>query len=233
MCPEVEFIISSSRIYYILVLPVDSQQAVCAYRNTTVNVLLTSFDHVDSKELLMAEAAERNMSVYLGMPGMPQQDGAQWNVDVALLPSFYEFTRRVLIDYVVRFQNYSSFKGVYQSQELSLGADSPDDLYPGTHPARSMQCRSRSLDSIRFDAMRFDGLQCIKSLHNSSRRTSRVVYWFYRHTSMSICHRSTTQSLTTKPTSRCDSPLLLSLSLSLSLTLSIVLNSDWHERDQQ
>jgi len=153
MCPEVEFIISSSRIYYILVLPVDSQQAVCAYRNTTVNVLLTSFDHVDSKELLMAEAAERNMSVYLGMPGMPQQDGAQWNVDVALLPSFYEFTRRVLIDYVVRFQNYSSFKGVYQSQELSLGADSPDDLYPGTHPARSMQCRSPSLDSIRCDSM--------------------------------------------------------------------------------
>lgn len=162
MCPEVEFIISSSRIYYILVLPVDSQQAVCAYRNTTVNVLLTSFDHVDSKELLMAEAAERNMSVYLGMPGMPQQDGAQWNVDVALLPSFYEFTRRVLIDYVVRFQNYSSFKGVYQSQELSLGADSPDDMYPGTHPARSMQCRSPSLDAIRWIAVYQELAQLVK-----------------------------------------------------------------------
>ncbi|XP_069126855.1 uncharacterized protein [Argopecten irradians] len=96
-CPSFERKLVRERIYFRLVLPIAirPQSKPCDFANgSSVVVLFTSYDGVDSNELLVHEAAYRNMSVYLGIPYMSTTTGTNNQYNVAYF------------DWIARLMNY-------------------------------------------------------------------------------------------------------------------------------
>lgn len=106
-----------------------------------VVVLFTSFAGSDAHEILLESAIARNMSVYFGMPQIPRT----WefgDIDRELLPSYFEWVRRILGDHKSRYSNktiavnwavaeapskpirttlYKALKGYYISDDVNIG----------------------------------------------------------------------------------------------------------------
>ncbi|XP_033741864.1 uncharacterized protein LOC117328443 [Pecten maximus] len=80
-------------LYFVLSQPCDFPPG------SSVIVLFTSYDGVDSNELLVRVAAERNMSVYLGMPELPPTTATSKQYDVA----YFDWLNRLLADHQQRY----------------------------------------------------------------------------------------------------------------------------------
>ncbi|XP_067674394.1 uncharacterized protein [Haliotis asinina] len=105
VCPKFDRKIESSRIYYRLVLPTTPQSDPCNITSgSSVVVLFTSFSGTDPHELLLESAAANNMSVYLGLPAVPASYDKR-GFDEELMPAYYEFTSRVLLDHKSRYSH--------------------------------------------------------------------------------------------------------------------------------
>ncbi|XP_041350900.1 uncharacterized protein LOC121369889 [Gigantopelta aegis] len=99
VCPKFDRKLSSSRIYYRLVLPTVSQSDPCNITSgSSVIVLFTSFAGTDPHELLLTAAAQHNTSVFFGAPALPVSDDIN-----LLLPAYYELARRVMVDHKTRY----------------------------------------------------------------------------------------------------------------------------------
>lgn len=122
--------IESSRNFYIALISRNASSAsVCGFGSgEIVDVVLSAFAGIDSKELLMPEASKRGMSVILGMPGIPGELAAPWNPDPELMPTFLIWLARVFADWDARFSSYPAFAGAYEVNEASLSVGSPATL---------------------------------------------------------------------------------------------------------
>lgn len=120
LCPRVDRKINSSRIYYRIVLPAGPQfneSNVCDFPSgTDVVLLLTSFAGTDAHGLLLSVAAERNMSVFFGLPAVPADVDAPQHrsssragikrgdyFDTALMGAYYGWVYRVLHEHQARY----------------------------------------------------------------------------------------------------------------------------------
>ncbi|XP_071113546.1 uncharacterized protein [Haliotis cracherodii] len=105
VCPKFDRKIESSRIYYRLVLSTTTQSDPCNITSgSSVVVLFTSFAGTDPHELLLESAAANNMSVYLGLPAVPRNYD-NFGFDEELMPAYYAFTSRVLLDHKSRYSH--------------------------------------------------------------------------------------------------------------------------------
>ena len=67
--------ISTSRVFYVTLMArsVTDPQSCVLPAGDIVDVVLSPYQGIDSKELLIAAAAARGMTVVLGSPGFPMQ----------------------------------------------------------------------------------------------------------------------------------------------------------------
>lgn len=116
---EHDRIIYGSRIYQILYLPHSTQTDVCDIKNKDVDAVFINYSGVDSTQLLFDAVKGQEFEIYIGAPGVPVNPALPSLIDKELLPSFYEFTKRVLKYYHAAYDKYGSlFAGVYQSFEV-------------------------------------------------------------------------------------------------------------------
>lgn len=143
-CPY-DYKIKGSRVYHILYVPHDAQQEnPCDVRGKKVDVIMTYFSGIDSKELMFKTIQEKKLNhfkVYLGSPYIPVMASSPFLVDGSILPAFYEFTKRVYESYQKKYLKYPVFSGVYQAMETGMGFGEMDKnlisayevLYKMTH----------------------------------------------------------------------------------------------------
>ncbi|XP_067933303.1 uncharacterized protein [Watersipora subatra] len=90
----------------------------CGYTNgSRVAVLFTSYSgEGDPHALLLKEAQEKNITVYLGLPKPPylKEDDAS----SGLLSAFFQFNYRIFQDHKARFKNNTALKGYYSDVEV-------------------------------------------------------------------------------------------------------------------
>ncbi|OWF50948.1 uncharacterized protein LOC110449847 [Mizuhopecten yessoensis] len=126
-CPAFEKKFDRARTYFRLVLPttVRPQSQPCDLpTGSSVVVLFTSFAGVDSNELLVRTAAERNMSVYLGIPEAPDTlPNHQY------MGAYYEWFSRLLVDHQQRYSGIVLRKSKYKTAyDAVTGYNSGDAL---------------------------------------------------------------------------------------------------------
>ncbi|MCK5802215.1 MAG: hypothetical protein KAI66_05255 [Lentisphaeria bacterium] len=89
---------------------------------TVVDLFFVIGSARDSVAMLLAEAGELEMQVFVGMPTAPQHPQYPWDPWGRVMPTFLRFSDRVLLDYAQRFGDSKAFVGVYQSVELPVAA---------------------------------------------------------------------------------------------------------------
>eukprot|EP01105_Mastigella_eilhardi_P021192 TRINITY_DN5108_c0_g1_i1.p1 TRINITY_DN5108_c0_g1~~TRINITY_DN5108_c0_g1_i1.p1 ORF type:complete len:575 (+),score=149.30 TRINITY_DN5108_c0_g1_i1:73-1725(+) len=117
-CPGWDIRIDSSRVYHRLIVPHDSYSSDwdCTFKKgQSVDVIFTLYNGIDPHALLLEEAQQLGMGVYMPQPCVPS--------DTDQRPAYYEFTQRVMKDYEVRYGKYApaTYLGVYQTNEAWLG----------------------------------------------------------------------------------------------------------------
>ena len=115
----------TQRTYWRIVLP-HTGTSDCNFNGGTYDVLFTSFDGTDASkdptDAMLYSTEKMGMEAYPGMPSIPSLSNG-WQVDMDIVPPYYEWSSRVLKDWGIRFGNRPSFKGVYQGYEAPLDSD--------------------------------------------------------------------------------------------------------------
>ncbi|XP_033741122.1 uncharacterized protein LOC117327965 [Pecten maximus] len=111
-CPAFEKKLVRARTYIRLVLQtkITPQSQPCDFpKGSSVVVLFTYFDGVDSNELLVRIAAEKNMSVYLGMPEVPSTTGPYHQYFF----SYLDWFSRLIVDQRQRYLGLTVNNSIY------------------------------------------------------------------------------------------------------------------------
>lgn len=90
--------------------------------------MFVSFAGIDSSELLFEAAKNRTgFQIFLGSPYLPVPVKNPFVANPDLFPAVFEFTRRVYLSYMDRFDQYGSlFGGIYEAFETYMGTDQMD-----------------------------------------------------------------------------------------------------------
>ncbi|XP_060067521.1 uncharacterized protein LOC132547737 [Ylistrum balloti] len=138
-CPAFERKLVGARTYTRLVLPITvrPQSQPCALPSgSSVIVLFTTFNGIDSNELLVNAAAEKNMSVYMGLPGAPPANAATVSEKQFML-AYYDWINRLMVDHQQRYKSiavkqskyttaFDAVKGYNTGEERPLGQFNTD-----------------------------------------------------------------------------------------------------------
>ncbi len=97
-----------------------SDRTVDLTRAAAYDLVFVAGRRKDSVAMLLAEADQLGMRVFVGMPAAPRHPKYPWDPWGAAMPTFLEFADRVLESYARRFGALHSFAGVYQSLETPI-----------------------------------------------------------------------------------------------------------------
>ncbi|XP_069126924.1 uncharacterized protein [Argopecten irradians] len=128
-CPSFEKKLVRARTYIRLVLPtkITPDSKLCDYpKGTPVVLLFTSYDGVDSNELVVRAAAERNMSVYLGFPNIPSTSGPYHDCFLAYL----DWLSRLIVDQRERYSSMSFNHSIFTTGYGAVAGYSTGEAKP-------------------------------------------------------------------------------------------------------